>query len=237
MTSKPSQLEVLCVEFFSDALYEEHLLYLLDEIDKRNDYKNIILAPELYLSGFDYEAMDKASNFSEYAIDTLKQKVDKAIVVLTLIRKLGDGFVNQAIVIHDHKIIHTQEKSKLFKLGKEDKHFVSGDQSKIVPFEIDGVYYGILICFELRFKELWKQLEKCDVIMVPSKWGIVREHHFEILSKALAVMNQCFVIAVSSGDKDVVNSSMTISPNGTYCDAMIDLKEVIKMRRYIAMEG
>lgn len=236
MTSKPSQLEVLCVEFFSSALYEEHLRYLLNEIDKRNDYKNIILAPELYLSGFDYEAMDRASDFSEYAIDILKQKVDKAIVVLTLIRKLGDGFVNQAIVIHNHQIIHTQEKSKLFKLGKEDKHFISGEQSKIIPFEIDGIYYGILICFELRFKELWSQLGRCDIIMVPAKWGIVRRHHFEILAKALAVMNQCFVAATSSGDKDVVNSSMVFSPNGMFCDSLIDLKEVSKMRRYIVME-
>ncbi len=236
MTSRSSQLEVLCIDFFSNALYDEHLQYLLYEIDKRNDHKNIILAPELYLSGFDYEAMDRAADFSEYAIDVLKQKVDKAIVVLTLIRKLGDSFFNQAIVIHSHKIIHTQEKSKLFKLGKEDKHFISAEQSKIVPFEIDGIRYGILICFELRFKELWKQLEKCDVIMVPAKWGIVRKHHFEILSKALAVMNQCFVVAVSSGDRDVANSSMIFSPNGMFCDLMIDLKEVAKMRRYIMME-
>ncbi|MBN2721183.1 MAG: carbon-nitrogen hydrolase family protein [Campylobacterales bacterium] len=236
MTSKSSQLEVLCIDFFSNTLYDEHLQYLLDEIDKRNDYKNIILAPELYLSGFDYEAMDRASDFSEYAMGVLKQKVDKAIVVLTLIRKLDDGFVNQVVVIHNHKIIHTQEKSKLFKLGKEDKYFASGDQSQIKPFEIDGVRYGILVCFELRFKELWKQLEGCDIIMVPAKWGIARKHHFEVLSKALAVMNQCFVAATSSGDKDVANSSMTFSPSGMFCDLMIDLKEVAKMRRYIMME-
>lgn len=236
MTSKPSQLEVLCIDFFSNVLYDEHLQYLLHEIDKRNDYKNIILAPELYLSGFDYENMGKASTFSEYAIEILKQKVNKAIVVLTLIRKLSDGFVNQAIVIYNHQIIHTQEKSKLFKLGKEDEYFVSGSQSQIKPFEIDGVCYGILICFELRFKELWSQLGGCDIIMVPAKWGIVRKHHFEILSKALAVMNQCFVAAVSSGDKDVVNNSMICSPNGVLINSVVDLREVTKMRRYITME-
>ena len=236
MTSKPSQLEVLCIEYFSNALYDEHLQYLLHEIERRNDYRNIILAPELYLSGFDYENMEKASVVSEYAIEILKQKVDEAIVVLTLIRKFNDGFVNQAIVINNHKIIHTQEKSKLFKLGKEDEYFVSGDTNRIKPFEIDGVRYGILICFELRFKELWEQLEKCDIIMVPAKWGKSREQHFEILSKALAVMNQCFVVSTSSGDKDVANSSMICSPNGVLINSIVDLREVTKMRRYITME-
>ena len=237
MTSRSSQLEVLCVEHFSNALYDEHLEYLLDTINKRNDYKNIILAPELYLSGFDYEAIDKASVFSEYAIDVLKQKIDKAIVALTLIRKIGDGFVNQAIVIHRHEVVHAQEKSKLFRLGNEDKYFIAGDPGKIKPFKIDGISYGILVCFELRFKELWKQLEGADIVLVPAKWGIVRKNHFEILSKALAVMNQCFVLATSSGNKETVNNSMICSPNGMFCDSLIDLKEVIKMRRYIVMEG
>jgi omega-amidase len=235
MTSKPSQLEARHVEFFSDAAYDEHLQYLVDEIDKRNDYKNIILAPELYLSGFDYEAMDKASAFSEYAIDILKQKVDEAIVALTLIRKIGDGFVNQAIVIHHHEVVHTQEKSKLFRLGNEDKYFIAGDPDKIKPFKIDGISYGMLICFELRFKELWKQLEGADIVLVPAKWGIVRKSHFEILSKAIAVMNQCFVLATSSGDKDTVNNSMICSPSGVLCDTIMDMREVEKMRRHIVM--
>ena len=236
MISKPSQLEVRCIDFFSHAAYDEHFQYLLEEIDKRNDYKNIVLAPELYLSGFDYENMDKASAFSEYAIELLKQKVDEAIVVLTLIRKLDNSFVNQAIVIHRHKIVHVQEKSKLFRLGNEDRYFVSGDISRIKPFEIDGVRYGIVICFELRFKELWKQLESSDIIMVPAKWGKIRWQHFEILSKALAVMNQCFVLAASSGDDDIINSSMICSPSGSLCELVVDLKEVTKMRRYIVME-
>ncbi|MDY0194881.1 MAG: carbon-nitrogen hydrolase family protein [Sulfurovaceae bacterium] len=236
MTSRPSQLEVLCIDFFSNTAYDEHLQYLLKKIDKRNDYKNIILAPELYLSGFDYENMDKASAFSEYAIEMLKQKVDEAIVVLTLIRKFDNGFVNQAIVIHNHQIIHSQEKSKLFRLGNEDRYFISGDTKLIAPFEIDGVTFGIVICFELRFKELWKQLEGSDIIMVPAKWGKSREEHFEILSKAMAVMNQCFVISTSSGYEDVVNNSMIFSPNGVPCSLIVDLREVTKMRRYITME-
>ena len=236
MTSKPSKLGVRCIEFFSDAAYSEHLQYLLDEIDRQNDYKNLILAPEVYLSGFDYEDMEKASTFSEYAIEILKQKVNEAIVVLTLIRKLDDSFINQAIVIHRHEIVHMQEKSKLFRLGNEDRYFSSGNPSQIKPFEINGIYYGILICFELRFKELWKQLEGANVIFVPAKWGIARKHHFLILSSALAIMNQCFVIVTSSGEKDIVNSSTIYSPDGRLCDVEIDMKEVSKMRRYIMME-
>ncbi len=83
-------------------------------------------------------------------------------------------------------------------MGDEDKHLLAGDESEIKPFEIDGVKYGVLICFELRYKELWKKLEGCDVILLPSQWGEPRKRHLEILSQALAIMNQCFVLVANS---------------------------------------
>lgn len=236
-------MEVVTLQLPSHKRYQENLDTLLFHLKEHQD-KHIVVAPEVFLTALDYEHMATAAKFSANALKTLKKEVDEQIVVLTLILEEGDNFVNQAVVIHKHKIIHRQEKVKLFKLGDEDLYFQAGKKKKIKPFEIDGVKYAILICFELRFKELWEQVEGADVVIVPSRWGKLRKTHMEVLSRALAVMNQCYVIVSNSSDEDMASSSSIISPTGevTMNDALeavegsIDFREIKKMRRYIVMD-
>jgi len=236
-------MEVVTLQLPSHKRYQENLDTLLFHLKEHQD-KHIVVAPEVFLTALDYEHMATAAKFSANALKTLKKEVDEQIVVLTLILEEGDNFVNQAVVIHKHKIIHRQEKVKLFKLGDEDLYFQAGKKKKIKPFELDGVKYAILICFELRFKELWEQVEGADVVIVPSRWGKLRKTHMEVLSRALAVMNQCYVIVSNSSDEDMASSSSIISPTGevTMNDALeavegsIDFREIKKMRRYIVMD-
>ena len=236
-------MEVVTLQLPSHKRYQENLDTLLFHLKEHQD-KHIVVAPEVFLTALDYEHMATAAKFSANALKTLKKEVDEQIVVLTLILEEGDNFVNQAVVIHKHKIIHRQEKVKLFKLGDEDLYFQAGKKKKIKPFEIDGVKYAILICFELRFKELWEQVEGADVVIIPSRWGKLRKTHMEVLSRALAVMNQCYVIVSNSSDADMASSSSIISPTGevTMNDALeavegsIDFREIKKMRRYIVMD-
>lgn len=236
-------MEVVTLQLPSHKRYQENLDTLLSHLKAHQD-KQIIVAPEVFLTSFDYEHMVTAAKFSANALKTLKKEVGDQIVVFTLILEEGDHFVNQAVVIHKHKIIHRQEKVKLFKLGDEDLYFAAGRKKKIKPFEIDGVKYAILLCFELRFKELWAQIEGADVVIIPSRWGKARKTHLEVLSRALAVMNQCYVIVSNSSDEDMASSSCIISPAGDVVmndrleaiEGSIDFREIKKMRRYIVME-
>ncbi len=201
----------------------------------------IIVAPEVCLTDYDYDNLNKAAEFSEYALKELCSLIDKQILALTLIRKIDNNFVNEAVVIHNRTIVHRQKKHKLFKLGNEDKYLKAGDGSDIHIFTIDGIKFGLLICFELRYKELWQKLEGADIIMLPSQWGLPRKRHLEILSNGLAVMNQCFVLTANSKKETMAASSGIYSPMGgvNINDASecirseIDLNEVKLMRRYI----
>jgi len=243
MLGKPKTLEVVTLQLPSHLRYQENLDTLLLHLENYQD-KHIVVAPEVFLTGLDYEHMTTAAKFSANALKTLKKEVDEQIVILTLILEDGDDFVNQAVVIHKHKIIHKQEKLKLFKLGDEDLYFKAGKKKKIKPFEIEGVRYAILICFELRFKDLWKQVEGADVVIVPARWGRPRKKHLEILSSALAVMNQCYVIVSNSSNIEMASSSAIISPTGEVImedkqeaiEGTIDFREIKKMRRYIVMD-
>jgi len=233
---------VAVLQFDTDPDYNINLDRLVQAI-KDNPQADIIVAPEVVLTAFDYDNFDKASDFYDKAIETLCANIDNQILALTLVRKTDNGIMNSAVVINKSKVIYIQDKVKLFTLGEELKYFTAGKMDDILKFEIDGVVYGMLICFELRFKEIWKKFEGCDVILVPSRWGLPRKAHIEVLSQALAVMNQCYVVLSNSADSDMASSSSIVSPNGDFIlnDSLdiilgeVDFKEIDRIRRYIKM--
>jgi len=219
--------------------YDANLQYLLNYV--KDSKADLIVAPELCLTNFDYENFEEAAALYELALVELLAIVDTQIVVLTMTVKEGNNFFNRAFVLHEHKVVHEQDKYKLFKLGNEEKYFEVGDKNKITKFEINGVSYAILICFELRFKELWKQIEGVDIVLIPSRWGKSRQVHLETLSRALAIMNQCFVVVSNSADDDMAKASEIISPWGKLwadetlevIEQYIELKDVKRVRRMI----
>lgn len=242
LSNKPKTLDVVALQLPTHKRYQENLDILLQHLETHQD-KDLIVVPEVFLTGFDYEHMTTAAKFSLNALKILKKEVNEQILVITLVLEDGDEFVNQAVVIHRHKVIYKQNKVKLFKLGDEDLYFRPGKKKKIQPFVIEGVKYALLICFELRFKELWAQIEGADVVIIPSRWGKARKVHMEVLSRALAVMNQCYVVVSSAADEDMASSSCIISPTGDvilddaqeFIEGKIDFREIKKIRRYIVM--
>jgi len=240
LSKKSYNITLLQLE--STSSYSKNLEILLEHI-KANADKELVIAPEVYLTAYDYDNFDQAIAFYDIAMDAILPLVSSQIVVLTIIKQQGEHVVNQAIVIHQHKVVYQQNKYRLFKIGNEDLYFKAGTQEAIKPFSINGVTYALLICFELRFKEFWKQIEGVDIVLIPAMWGKARKKHLEVLSQALAVMNQSFVVLCNSANDDMAKSSSIISP---WCDVLIDdeasvihhtidLKEVKKVRRLISM--
>lgn len=220
----------------------EHNLNTLIELIKETPDNAIVLAPEVCLSGFDYENFEAASSFSAKAIETLLKLCKKRILALTVIEKRENGkFFNVAKVLHNEKVVHQQCKHKLFKLGDEHKHFTAGQEEKLSLFEIDGIKLGLMICFELRFKTYWLDLEGADIIMVPSRWGKNRSENFKVLTQSLAIMNQCYVLGADASNEDCTSMSGIISPfgkearngNALCLIQTYDKQEIRRMRRYL----
>jgi len=240
--AKSKNIQAIALQLDNKIPYQRNLDKLLAYIDEFSSHK-LIMAPEACLTDYDYDNIDKAVEFSNNALEVLKDRVAEQIVVLTVLSKKDGVYTNDAVVIHKHQTVYRQSKHKLFLLGEEDKHLNAGKAEDIGLFEIDGIKYGLLICFELRFKDLWKQLEGADVILVPSQWGITRKKHLEILPQALAIMNQCYVIVSNSAKETMASSSAIYSPNGGVVmddmleaiEAEIDFSLMQKMRRYLAM--
>ena len=215
----------------------EHLKELI--IKCPND--SIILAPEIVLSGFCYNKMQEAADFSIIAIEQIKKLALNKTIALTLISKKDDKFFNTLYIFDKQEIIHTQSKVKLFPLGNELENFSAGYKEDIKIIEINGIKIATLICFELRFPELWQKVLGADIILNPAMWGIKRKDHYETISKSLALVNQCFVLAANSADLNMAKGSAIISPFGDVFKnedkeivlKKIDLDEVSKVRKYI----
>ena len=240
-TSKFKERPLYTLRFNTEnRSYESNLKTLLSLIDETPEGA-IIVAPEVCLTNFDYEYFDKAADFTEIALPILLKRSENKTIILTVIERRADGVYNVAKVLHKGRVVHEQAKAYLFKFGGEHDYFSAGSSDEIVLFEIDGIKMGIMICFELRFKKLWQKLEGADIIAVPSQWGKIRTQHFLSLTNALAIMNQCYVMASDTSNSDMTGMSGIISPfgaevrnNDTAClEGLYSEKEITKMRRYL----
>lgn len=233
-------MQLISLQLQTTNNFKQNLQKLIKEINKSPDYA-IILLPELYLTGYAYNKMDNAVSFGLETIPILKKLSITKTIAITLITKKKNNYFNTLHIFHKGIIIHTQSKAKLFVLNDERVYFTAGDKKDIKIIDIDGIKVATLICFELRYIELWKKIQGADVILIPAMWGLKRKPHFEILTQALAVANQCFVIASDSANDDMAKSSAIISPfgdvikNDTKKSILYDanFKEIKKMRRYL----
>lgn len=209
--------------------------------------QSVSLAPEVCLSGFAYDRMEEAAGFSEASLKKLLPLTRNKALGLTLIVKENSGYVNRFYLLHDGKVHHTQDKHKLFPLGDEHDHFTAGGADAIRPFAFGGIHCACLLCFEIRFSELWHQILGAELIFVPAQWSALRKEQFETLTRALAISNQAFVIASNGDGREMAGGSGIITPFGkeyrddsqAFLHFEPNWEEVAKMRRYIkiGLEG
>ena len=219
---------------------EENLQTLLGYIKKSSEY-TLLVAPEVCLSGFDYDNFEQVVAFSSHAENEIKKVSKNRIIVLTIIEKKEDKIYNMAKIFHNGEIVYERGKCRLFRFGGEQNYFFEDNDEKVEIVEVAGLKLGILICFELRFKVLWEKLEGADIIAIPSWWGVLRTEHFKVLTQSLAIMNQCYVVASDSANEECTRKSGIITPFGVdernenkACLGVIyDKKEVQTMRRYL----
>ena len=238
-------MNLITLQFQTNELNFQENLDKLVTLIKQTNPNDFIVAPELCLTGYSYDNLHKASIFSKIAIDTLvKLSFDRTVsITLTLFDETSQKYTNTLHIFHKSNVIYTQSKAKLFTLNNEDDYFKAGNTNEFEIIEINGIKIASLICFELRFIELWEKFKGADIIIIPSMWGILRKQNFESLTNALAITNQCYVIASNSSNENMASSSGIINPFGLeirddtkeLISMKFDKKEIKKMRRYLSV--
>lgn len=66
---------------------------------------------------------------------------------------------------------------------------------------------GISICYDLRFPELYRAMGEVDLILVPSAFTVLTGvAHWEVLLRAIAIENQCYVLSAAQGSHKAVHA-------------------------------
>lgn len=85
---------------------------------------------------------------------------------------------------------------------------------------------GLTICYDMRFPELYRALGVNDLLVIPAAFTeVTGRAHWEILLRARAIENQCYVLAVAQGGKhengrETHGNSMLIDPWGEILDRL-----------------
>jgi predicted amidohydrolase len=136
------------------------------------------------------------------------------------------GRVLNTTLVYDAqgRAVSRYDKIHLFGFNKGSESY---DEARtIVPGEHVGVFdapfgrVGLSVCYDLRFPELYRAMGECALIVVPAAFthttGLA---HWEVLLRARAIENQCYVLASAQGGKHVngrrtFGHSMLIDPWG-----------------------
>lgn len=103
---------------------------------------------------------------------------------------------------------------------RESDTFVAGSEAKTVM--LDDALYGLSVCYDLRFPELYQHYQKheCSVLTVPSAFTYTTgQKHWLTLLKARAIETQSFVLAsnqVSTHEdgRTTWGQTLAIGPDG-----------------------
>jgi len=133
--------------------------------------------------------------------------------------------LNTALVFDPQGLqVERYDKIHLFSFAKGEEHFNEartiwpGEQT--CAFASPAGRVGLSICYDLRFPELYRALGDCALMMVTAAFTYTTGRaHWELLLRARAVENQCYVLAAAQGGKhengrSTWGHSMLIDPWG-----------------------
>ena len=109
---------------------------------------------------------------------------------------------------------------------RESAQVEPGSQPVVVDTELGRI--GMSVCYDLRFPELYRELagRGAELLVVPAAFtAVTGQAHWEVLLRARAVENLCYVIAAAQGGyhvngRETHGDSLICDPWGTVVDRL-----------------
>ena len=104
---------------------------------------------------------------------------------------------------------------------------------KVSRLQTPDITLGLSICYDLRFPELYRAMGQVDLIVVPSAFTYTTgKAHWEILLRARAIENQCYVLAPAQGGQHengrrTWGHSMLIDPWGDILEVLPEQEGIV----------
>lgn len=184
----------------------------------------LLLFPELSDIGYDFRAIAEhgPSSWGVVAPALSGMARDLGVCLACGVCQADQIGLANALVVWgpDGGILAEYRKTHLFSTPDTDETRVFYPGGRLVWFDLDGIRFGLSICYDLRFPELFRAqaLQGCQALLMAAAWPAKRIEHWKILAAARAVENQCFFIGANRiGDQGAFpfgGQSLCVDPLG-----------------------
>jgi len=196
----------------------------LDRILSGIGRSDLVVLPEMFTTGFVTDPAGIAEKTSHpTTLLWMAEKAEKggyAITGSVAMQEKDGSFRNRMYLARPDEKGYLYDKRHIFTPGAEGRHFTRGYR-KVIPTLGGGERLLLQICYDLRFPAFSRNSyhgEIYDIAVYCANWPKERIGAWDILLKARAIENQCFVVGVNRVGKDETHSypghSMVISPSG-----------------------
>ncbi len=180
---------------------------------------DLLILPEMWSTGFSMnpEAIAEAHPGQAAAWMRTRAMEDQMVIAGSLAVRDNGAFFNRMYVYHPDGSSGHYDKKHLFTYAGEHQHYTPGNSQ--FRFDINGWKVAGQICYDLRFPTWCRNTDDYDLMLVVANWPAPRIHHWDLLLRARAVENQCFVAGVNRCGVDgnglqYPGHSAVISPSG-----------------------
>ncbi len=115
-------------------------------------------------------------------------------------------------------------------MGNEHHRFEAGNQRLVIQYK--GWRILPLVCYDLRFPVWARNNIDYDLMLIVASWPSSRRDVWNVLLKARAIENQCYVLAVNRVGNDPLNhysgDSVVIDARGHLISSAAEGEECIK---------
>ena len=231
MNKQTSFIKVTVLQ--TDIVWEEAKVnrMAVEQLIEKHCDTDLFVLPEMFSTGFSMNPMEIAEDEGGETLQWMCRIAalrQCAIAGSLSVREAGNFYNRFYFVCPDGTVYH-YDKRHLFGFGGEDKQYTSGDERVIVSYK--GFRFLLQICYDLRFP-VWSRCQNdYDAVIYVANWPASRREVWNILLKARALENQCYVIGVNRVGNDPLclydGGSMIISPYGKILVACTDGKEEV----------
>ena len=144
------------------------------------------------------------------------------VIVAGLVEKSSDErrVHNTVVAVRGDGVLARYRKQHLYDaFGQAESDWVApGELGDAAVFDVAGLRFGVMTCYDLRFPEVSRVLVDAgaDALVVPAEWvrGPLKEHHWTTLLAARAIENTAYVIAADHPAPLGVGHSQVVDPQG-----------------------
>ena len=158
----------------------------------------VLVLPELFATGFSMRAEAMAAHAAEVRIFLAGMAAEHDVWVIGGYAEPGVERPANACGIfapNGDEVLHYR-KIHPFSLAREPDHYEAG--RNLATLEIEGVRVTPVICYDLRFPELFRATATAtDLYVVIANWPTRRAHAWRTLLAARAIDDQAWVLGVN----------------------------------------